>query len=165
MVNRFPLVINSGQVKELDTSDTLVMGAATTGTITSSGQLIFSGGVASGISSNVGSGVQVQGYSPTNYQTGTTYTLALTDSGGRVSLTNASAITLTVPASGTVAFPAETEIYIRQGGAGQVTISPAVGVTINSYLSSTKIAGQYAYAMLKLSSTANAWDLFGNITS
>ena len=115
MVNRFPLVINSGQVKELDTSDTLVMGAATTGTITSSGQLIFSGGVASGISSNVGSGVQVQGYSPTNYQTGTTYTLALTDSGGRVSLTNASAITLTVPASGTVAFPAETEIYIRQG--------------------------------------------------
>jgi hypothetical protein len=107
---------------------------------------------------------QIQGYAPTNYQTGTTYTLALTDSGSRVSLTNASAITLTVPASGTVAFPAETEIYVRQGGAGQVTISPAGGVTINSYLSATKIAGQYAYATLKLSSTANTWDLFGNIT-
>lgn len=164
MTNRSPLVLASGQLNELLTSDTLVMGAFQGSAGTLSGQVIFTGGAASGIVSNLGAGVSVQGYSPTNYQTGTTYTLALTDSGGRVSLANASAITLTVPASGTIAFAAETEIYIRQGGAGQVTISPAGGVTINSYLSANKIAGQYAYAVLKLSSTANTWDLFGNIT-
>lgn len=107
--------------------------------------------------------VQIQGYAPTNYQTGTTYTLVLADAGKRVSLSNAAAITLTVPNSSTVAFPAETEIIIRQGGAGQVTIVGAGGVTVNSFSSLTHTAGQWAYATLKLSSTANTWDLFGNL--
>lgn len=105
----------------------------------------------------------VQGFAPTNYQTGTTYTFVLGDTGKRISLTNASAITATVPPAGSVAYPAETEIILRQGGAGQVTVAPGSGVTINSYSSFTKLAGQYAYGSLKLSSTANTWDLFGNL--
>lgn len=105
----------------------------------------------------------VQGFAPTNYQTGTTYTFVLGDTGKRISLTNAFAITATVPPAGSVAYSAETEIILRQGGAGQVTVAPGSGVTINSYGSLTKLAGQYAYGSLKLSSTANTWDLFGNL--
>lgn len=107
----------------------------------------------------------IQGFCPTNYQTGTSYTSVLGDSGKRVSLTNASAITITVPASGSVAYPAETEIIIRQGGAGQVTVAAAGGVTINSLGGALNLSGQYAYATLKLSSTADTWDLFGAITT
>ena len=40
-----------------------------------------------------------------NAQTGTTYTLALTDVAKVVSLTNAASITLTIPTDATVAFP------------------------------------------------------------
>ena len=125
----------------------------------------ITGGTINGTTIGGTAPVQIQGYMPTNYQTGTTYTLVLGDSGKRVSLTNASSITLTVPNSSTVAFPAETEILIRQGGGGQVTITGAVGVTINSFSSLTKLSGQYAVACLKLSSTANTWDLFGDLTA
>lgn len=107
--------------------------------------------------------IPIQGYMPTNYQTGTTYTLVFGDAGKRVSMTNGSASTLTVPTAASVAFLAETEIPIRQGGTGQVTIVAAGGVIINSYNSLLKIAGQYGYVTLKLSSTANTWDLFGNL--
>lgn len=105
----------------------------------------------------------IQGYMPTNYQTGTTYTPVLLDSGQRISLTNSSPITLTAPPASSVAFPAESEIILRQGGTGAVTITPGAGVTINSYNALTNLAGRYAYASLKLSSTANTWDLFGNL--
>lgn len=106
----------------------------------------------------------MQGFLPTNYQTGTTYTLVLTDSGKRVSCTNGSAITLTVPPNGTVAFPAETEVVLRQGGAGLLTVAAGVGVTINSFGSALGLGGRYAYATLKQSSTLDTWDLFGNIS-
>lgn len=105
----------------------------------------------------------IQGFCPTNYQTGTSYTLVLGDAGKRVSLTNGSAIALTVPPAVSVAFAAETEIVLRQGGAGTVTVTAGAGVTILSNGSKVALNGQYSYVTLKLSSTANTWDLFGNL--
>lgn len=67
-----------------------------------------------------------------NSQTGTTYTLVLTDAGKDVKCTNASAITLTVPPNSSVAFPVGTWLLFSQGGAGVVTATAAVGVTINA---------------------------------
>ena len=97
-----------------------------------------------------------------NAQTGTTYTLALTDVAKVVSLTNASAITLTVPTNASVAFPTGTQILLYQGGAGNVTISPASGVTIRSDGAKLKLNAQYAVGgLLKLAT--NEWVAFGNL--
>lgn len=121
------------------------------------------GGTMDGVTIGVTTQVQIQGFAPTNYNTSTGYTLVLGDSGKRVDLSNASAITLTVPTNASVAYPAETEIFLSQSGAGQVTVSPAGGVTINSYSGKTKLAGQYAAACLKYTSTSNVWELYGNL--
>lgn len=99
-----------------------------------------------------------------NNQTGTTYTLVLSDAGKVVELNNASAITLTVPTNATVAFPVGTVIELFQQGAGQVTISPAGGVTIRSKDSNNKISGQYGAASLRKRDT-DEWVLSGDITA
>ena len=95
-----------------------------------------------------------------NAQTGTTYTLVLTDVAKVVSLTNGSAITLTIPTNASVAFPTGTQILLYQGGAGQVTVGGA-GVTIRSNGTKLKINGQYAVAGL-LKVGTDEWVLFGN---
>jgi hypothetical protein len=99
-----------------------------------------------------------------NAQTGTTYTLALTDAGGFVDLNNASAITLTVPPNSSVAFPANTRIDLLQSGAGQVTVAAGAGVTINSKLSNLKITGQWSAATL-IQRSANLWVLVGDLSA
>jgi hypothetical protein len=98
-----------------------------------------------------------------NAQTGTTYTLALSDAGKMVTLSNASPITLTIPTNAVAAFPTNTRIDILQYGAGQVTIGGA-GVTINSSGSKLKLTGQYSGASLWKKAT-DTWVLIGDIAS
>jgi hypothetical protein len=98
-----------------------------------------------------------------NAQTGTTYTLVLSDAGKMVTLTNASAITLTIPTNASVAFPVNTRIDLLQYGAGQVTIGGA-GVTINSSGSKLKLTGQYSGASLWKKAT-DTWVLIGDIAA
>ena len=96
-----------------------------------------------------------------NAQTGTTYTLALTDSGKFVTLSNASAITATIPPNSSVAFPIGTQVNLMQLGAGQVTVAAGVGVTLRSAGSLVKTSAQYAVATaLKIAS--DEWVLLGN---
>ena len=66
-----------------------------------------------------------------NAQTGTTYTLVLTDASRTVTSSNAAAQTVTIPPNSTVAFPIGTRILITQIGAGSTTIAAGAGVTIN----------------------------------
>jgi len=98
-----------------------------------------------------------------NAQTGTTYTLVAGDAGKMITLTNASAITLTIPTNASVAFPVNTRIDLLQYGAGQVTVGGA-GVTINSSGSKLKLTGQYSGASLWKKAT-DTWVLIGDITS
>ena len=98
-----------------------------------------------------------------NAQTGTTYTLALSDAGKMVTLANASPITLTIPTNATIAFPTNTRIDLLQYGAGQVTIAGA-GVTINSSGSKLKLTGQYSGASLWKKAT-DTWVLIGDISA
>lgn len=100
---------------------------------------------------------------PENAQTGTTYTLVLTDAGKMVTLSNAAAITLTIPTNASVAFPTNTRIDLAQFGAGQVTVGGA-GVTIRSSGSKLKLAGQYSGATLWKKGT-DEWLLVGDITA
>jgi len=97
-----------------------------------------------------------------NAQTGTTYSLALTDVAKVVTLSNASAITLTVPAEASVAWPAGTTIVLAALGAGTVTVTAAAGVTINSAGAAVEIGAQYGVATL-LKTGTDTWLLFGNL--
>jgi hypothetical protein len=99
-----------------------------------------------------------------NTQTGTTYTLVLTDAGKVVTLSNASGITLTVPTNASVAYATGTTIALAQLGAGQVTVAGAGGVTVSSRGAALKIAGQYGMATL-LKTGTDAWILSGDITT
>lgn len=66
-----------------------------------------------------------------NAQTGTTYTLALTDFTKLVTLNNASPVSVTLPLESTVAWETGTQLRLLNIGAGTVTVAGAVGVTIN----------------------------------
>jgi hypothetical protein len=81
-----------------------------------------------------------------NAQTGTTYTLVAADLGKLVTLSNASAITLTLPPS---VFTTGNIINIQQIGVGQVTFAAGAGVTITSAGATSaapKIGKQFAAA-------------------
>ena len=99
-----------------------------------------------------------------NAQTGTSYTLVLGDAAKLVTLTNASAITLTIPANSTAAIAVGTQILLYQGGAGQVTIAGAGGVTVRSNGSKLKLTGQYAVAGVMKIAT-DEWVAFGNLSA
>jgi hypothetical protein len=99
-----------------------------------------------------------------NAQTGTTYTLVLADRSKLVTLTNASAITATVPPNSSVALAVGSQILLYQGGAGQVTIAAGVGVTVRSQGTKLKIAGQYGVAGL-IKIATDEWVAFGNLSA
>lgn len=66
-----------------------------------------------------------------NAQTGTSYTLVLTDRGKHVTMNNGSANTLTIPTNASVAFPTGTIVAVSQLGAGTTTVEGDTGVTVN----------------------------------
>ena len=90
-----------------------------------------------------------------NTQTGTSYTLVLTDAGKQVTMSNASASTLTVPANASVAFVIGTRISVINLGAGIVTLTPAAAVTISNAAADLTIP-QYGVAILFKVAT-NEW--------
>jgi len=98
-----------------------------------------------------------------NAQTGTTYTLALTDFDKMVTLTNAAAITVTVPPNSTTALPIGARVLFYQGGAGQVTFAPGAGVTLRSS-PGLKIGYQYGVAEIMKLAT-DEWVVYGRLST
>ena len=96
-----------------------------------------------------------------NDQTGTTYTLALADLAKLVTLSNAGAITLTVPLNSSIAFAIGDRIDLLQKGAGQVTIVGAGGVTVNA-TPGLKLRAQWSSATL-IKLDTNSWVLLGDL--
>lgn len=107
----------------------------------------------------------IGGVVPTfNAQTGTSYTLLDSDIGKVITLTNADPITLTLPLDATL-IPIGSTITLIQGGAGQVTIAPADGGTLN-------ISGDFDAETRAIWSrvmvqkiAANTWLLWGDLTA
>lgn len=132
------------------------------GDITSvvAGTALTGGGTSGAVTLNFDYGVGNQAIE--NAQTGTTYTLVLTDAGKMVTMTNASSNTLTVPPNSSVAFPVNTRIDLIQYGAGNTTIAAGSGVTIYSSGSKLKLTGQYSGASLWKKAT-DTWVLVGDI--
>lgn len=94
-----------------------------------------------------------------NAQTGTTYTLKASDNGKTVTLNNASAITLTIPASLGAGF----SCLLVQLGAGTVTVAAGAGATVNSRGSLLDLNGQYAVASVIPTATADTYILAGDL--
>ena len=102
------------------------------------------------------------GIAAINAQTGTTYTLVAGDLNDLVTLSNAGAITLTVPPS---VFSANDVINIAQIGAGQVTFAQGAGVTITSTgatATAPKLRVQYSSASV-ICTASNTFLVVGDI--
>jgi hypothetical protein len=98
-----------------------------------------------------------------NSQTGTTYTLAITDAGDVIERNNAAANTVTIPPNSSVPFPIGTVVFFRQMGAGATTVAAGAGVTIRSRGGALVLGGQYAEASASKRAT-DEWVLSGDIT-
>jgi hypothetical protein len=95
---------------------------------------------------------------------GTTYTVLVTDDWHHKRFTNGSAITVTVPTNATAAYPIGGRTRMTQAGAGQVTLSPAVGVTLNSRGGALKSNGAEAVFEIEKVGT-DEWDVLGDVTT
>ena len=98
-----------------------------------------------------------------NNQTGTSYTLLVTDKSKTVWMDSASANVLTIPTNASAAFAINDTLIIMQEGAGKTTITAASGVTLNGALAgSGEILAQYSGATLVKRST-DTWIVTGNM--
>lgn len=88
------------------------------------------------------------------------YTLVLTDQSKVIEINNGSANTLTIPPNASVAFPIGTYILFIQTGAGQTTITPGAGVTIDS-TPGLKTRTQWSAATI-IKRATNTWVVMGD---
>ena len=97
-----------------------------------------------------------------NAQTGTTYTLVIGDAFKTITMSNASANTLTIPANSSVAFSTGDRIDIWMKGAGATTVTGDTGVTLNGVSAGGgAISAQYsAVSIVKIGT--DEWLMSGN---
>lgn len=103
---------------------------------------------------------KLQGQVAINTQTGTTYTLALTDNCSLVDCDNTDPITVTVPDNSDIALPIGAKILIRQKGTGQVTLAEDTSVTIDCALSLSTLAQYSVVGLVKIGT--DLWVAFGD---
>lgn len=92
-----------------------------------------------------------------------TYTLVLTDASKIVEMNVASANNLTIPLDSTVAFAVGTVITVLQTGAGQTTINPTGGVTVNG-TPGLKLRAQWSSCTLVKRAT-DTWVAMGDLSA
>jgi len=103
--------------------------------------------------------LKANGLGAFNNQTGTAYTLALTDIFHTVTMSNAAANTLTIPPNADVAFEIGAKLLVKQGAAGSTTIAAGAGVTIYGDVAVTlEIAAEGGYRGLQKTGV-NDWDI------
>lgn len=95
---------------------------------------------------------------------GTTDTPVLGDAGTRMRTSNASAVAITVPPASSVAYPSGTVLEWCQGAAGQITLGPGSGVTLNNP-GGLKTRAQYSSITAVLTTTTDVWDVIGDTTT
>jgi hypothetical protein len=114
------------------------------------------------ISSDAGIGRNKLAEPLTNAQAAN-YVLVLSDRNKIVEMNVSTANTLTVPDDATVTFATGTHITIIQTGAGQCTVTPGGGVTINA-TPGNKLRAQWSGATL-IKRAANSWVLIGDLSA
>jgi hypothetical protein len=97
-----------------------------------------------------------------NPQAGTTYTLVLSDNGKIVEVSNASAITVSIPTNST-AFPIGSQITVLQSGAGQITFAATTpGTTTVNGTPGLKLRTQWSSAVL-IKRNTEQWVVIGDL--
>lgn len=99
-----------------------------------------------------------------NQQSGTSYTLALSDNGKVVEVSNSSAITVSIPTNLT-AFPIGSQITVLQSGVGQITFAATTPATTT--LNGTpglKLRTQWSSAVL-LKRDTEQWVVLGDVVA
>lgn len=100
-----------------------------------------------------------------NNQTGTTYTLVLTDEENKtVWMNNASANVLTVPTNASVAFAVGTKINVMMEGAGATTITGDTGVTVNGTSAGSAVINNRYQGCTLTKRATNTWIVSGDVT-
>ena len=110
----------------------------------------------------VAQGIDAAGYyigRGNNTQTGS-YTTVLTDAGKVITMSNASANTVTIPANSSVAYVIGTRINILNLGAGACTPTAGAGVTINGTI--TALATNSSAAVIKTATNTWSYVPFGS---
>ena len=131
-----------------------------------SGVLGISGGLSAAgatFSGNVSVAGTIAGNQGINGQTGTSYTLALTDLRKLITLNNAAAVTLTLPTFASVGFTGGASVDIVQLGVGVVGVTGASGVTVRS-TPGLYLRTQYSTASCIKIGT-NEWLVTGDLSS
>jgi len=96
-----------------------------------------------------------------NNQTATTYTPVLSDEGLMVTLSNASAITVSLPSDASVAFPLGAEIDFLWWGVGQPTFAAAVGASLTA-TPGFKLRDRYSACTIK-KMAPDTWVMMGDL--
>lgn len=90
----------------------------------------------------------------------TSRTAALTGIGNYIRFTNASASAFTIPPQSSVAWPDDAEIHVRRAAAGNLTLTPGSGVTLNAPSGGTLVMTNAMTVTLKRVA-ADVWDVIG----
>ena len=96
-----------------------------------------------------------------NLQTGTSYTIQLSDRGKLLEFQNVGTITATIPAYSSVAFDVGDIIEVLNTSTGVVNFVGGSGVTISAANGVTSLEGQWHRATL-VNRAENTWVLMGN---
>lgn len=133
----------------------------------STGSIVGAGGLGIAGKAYIGGGLDLQATAISNFlanivnDTGTTLTLGATHRGAFLNQNNGSAITTTLHATAEIGY----SVSVKQGGAGQITFTPASGATLVNFDSHTKTAGLYAEVTLVVDAnsggSAAVWTLAG----
>lgn len=112
--------------------------------------------------SKLATGTVRSGFNSTRNVVAGAYTLVASDLGKLVEVNSATAVSLTIPTD-SVSFTEGDRIDILQSGAGQVTLTPGAGVTLNTDSGKRKLLSQWAACTL-IKRGANSWVAIGNLT-
>jgi hypothetical protein len=103
-------------------------------------------------------------YYTVTQSTGTSYTLALSDSGKVIPFNLTATGTVTIPLNSSVAFPTGSVVNIIQAGTGPVLVTGASGVAIRSENNKYRLKAQYSLGGVVKIAT-DEWVVFGNFTA
>jgi hypothetical protein len=91
------------------------------------------------------------------------YTLGSVDYGLGMDFTSATAVVLTVPTNATAGLPVGSLVRVTQAGAGQVTVTPAAGVTVRT---PTGLSTRAQWSTIELRKrTTTEWVLSGDLSA